>query len=100
MAKPLPDGSLRTIKLWVFDHNSLSAVIRLEKVKILVKNPKDLVMFRERDIKLLSRCQIYVLDPMFEEAAKEFTSMIAYIIQNEFWVGALYGMDVHIVNLP
>ena len=29
MAKPLPDGSLRTIKLWVFDHNSLSAVIRL-----------------------------------------------------------------------
>ena len=100
MAKSLPDGSLRTIKLWVYDHISLSAVIRLEKGKILIKNPKDLVMFRERDIKLLSRCQIYVLNDLFEEAAKEYTSMIAYIIKNEFWAGALDGMDVHIVNLP
>ena len=100
IAKPLPDGSLRTIKYWVYDHNSLSAVIRIGKNQISVKSPKDLVMFRERDIKLLSRCQIYVLDHIFEEAAKEYTSMIVYIIQHEFWAGALDGMDVHIVNLP
>ena len=99
IAKPLPDGSVRTIKYWIYDHNSLSAVIRIEKNQICVKSPKDFVMFRERDIRTLSRCQIFALEDIFEEASKVYTAMVAYIIENEVWAGALDGLDVHIVNL-
>ncbi|KAL4568305.1 hypothetical protein LXL04_023914 [Taraxacum kok-saghyz] len=93
IARPLPDGSLRTIEFWVYDSTSLSAVIKTEKNCIRVRNAKDLVMFREHDIKILSRVQITVLDPSFEEAAKDYTSMVAHIINKKFWAGAYDGMD-------
>ncbi|KAL4564637.1 hypothetical protein LXL04_028704 [Taraxacum kok-saghyz] len=41
IARPLPDGSLRTMKFWVYDHNSLTAVIRLPLNPIRVSTAKD-----------------------------------------------------------
>jgi hypothetical protein len=99
MAKPLPDGSLRTIEFWVYDSKSFEAVIKIEKNCIRVRNAKDLVMFREHDIKILSRVQITVLDPSHEEAAKEYTAMVAHIINKRFWAGELDGMDVRLIDL-
>ena len=99
IARPLLDGSLRTIKFSVYDHVSLTAVIRLSKNQIRVNTAKDLLMFCEHDIMTLSRMQIIALENIFAEAAKEYTAMIAQIIEDEIWAGALAGMDVHIVTL-
>ena len=61
IARPLPDGSLRTIKFWVYDHVSLTAVIRLSSNQIRVKNVKDLLMFRENDIMTLSLIGLFCI---------------------------------------
>ena len=99
IARPLADGSLRTIKFWVYDHNSLTAVIKLSKNQIRVNTAKDLLMFREQDIKTLSQVQIIALEDIFEAAAKEYTAMVAFIIEKECWAGSLDGMDVRVIDL-
>ena len=65
ISRPLPDGSLRTMKYWVYDDASATVVIKLAKNQIRVNNAQDLLMFRENDIKTLSRFQIIVLQDIF-----------------------------------
>ena len=99
IAKPLPDGSLREAKFWVYDDVTTTAVIRLPKTQIRLVEAKDLLKFGNKDIKRLSKMQIMCPNPLFEEAAKDYTSMIAVILDNKIWAGALKGLDVQLVTI-
>ncbi|XP_076934915.1 protein FAR1-RELATED SEQUENCE 5-like [Bidens hawaiensis] len=61
-----------------------TVIIRLQKGKgqYGFVDPKDLLKLGERDIKTLSKFQI-IADPIFEEAAKEYTRMAASIIRTD-----------------
>ncbi|CAI9302403.1 unnamed protein product [Lactuca saligna] len=54
----------------------------------------------EHDIHTLSKHQLMVENEMFEATTKDFTSMIATIIDKKLWAGALADSDMHIVEKP
>ena len=97
--RPLPDGSLREAIFWVYDDVTTTAVVRLPKTHIRLVEPKDLLKFRLDFITRLSKMQIMCPNNPFEEAAKDYTSMIATILDNRIWAGALNGLDVHVVTI-
>lgn len=59
---------------------------------------RDLIQFRRRDIHHLSHYQIRVAEEIFESAAKEYTSMVAEIINKRMWNGAMELENVMIVD--
>ena len=99
IVKPLADGYLREAQFWIYDEASTTAVIRLPKTQIRLLEPKDLTMFRKKDINKLSTMQIMCPNPLFEEATKDYMTIIATILHNKIWVGALDGLDVQLVTI-
>ena len=93
-----PDGSLHSMLYWVYDETSDAAVIKLKEDCIRLYDKRDLLKFGERDIHQLASCQIVVADELFEPAAKEYTRMVATIIDKRIWNGAMGRSDVLVVD--
>ena len=83
---------------WVFDETTTSAVIKLKEGCIRLYDRRDLFQFRRWDIHHLSLHQIRVAEEIFESAVKEYTTMVAEIINKQMWNGAMGQEDVMIVN--
>ena len=83
---PIPqhfhEGYLDNIEFWAYDDETATAAIKFkdrEQVLRLI-NAKYLLRFRERDIQTLARHQIICRKDTMEAAAKEFTAVVASII--------------------
>ena len=92
------DGSLSSMEYWVFDETTTSAVIKLKNGCIRLQDRRDLFRFRKWDIHHLSTFQIVVSKELFKQAAKEYTSMVAKIINKHMWNGAMGQENVMVVD--
>ena len=92
------DGSLSSLECWVYDENTSGAVIKLKNGCIRLYDRRDLLQFRKWDIHYLSNFQIKVVEDIYEEGAKVYTTMVAEILSKRMWNGAIGQMDVMIVN--
>ncbi|CAI9282276.1 unnamed protein product [Lactuca saligna] len=97
---PIPqhfhEGYLDNMEFWAFDDENATAAIKFkdrEQVLRLI-SAKDLLKFRERDIRTLSRHQIICRKDVMEAAAKEFTGMVATIINGKLWMGSMGKSDL------
>ena len=98
MLQSYPDGSLSSMEYWVFDETTASAVMKLKNGCIRLYDRRDLFQFRKWDIHHLSTYQIKVPEDIFEQAAKEYTPMVAEIINKCMWNGAMGQADVMVVD--
>ena len=96
----LPDGSLNDLLFWVYDEVTTTMVIKMKKDQIRLVDPRDLLKFGEHYIHTSSKHQLLVENEMFEAAGKDFTNMLATIIDKKLWAGALGDSDLHIVEKP
>ncbi|KAL4573627.1 hypothetical protein LXL04_020440 [Taraxacum kok-saghyz] len=97
-AKRLPDGTLDSMRFWVYDEATSTVVIRIYKTKIRLVDPKDLLKFGERDIRRLASMQIMTENLIFESATKAFIGMVVTIVEKKLWAGVLENADVHLVT--
>ena len=74
------DGSLSSLECWVFDETTSGAVIKLKNGCIRLYDRRDLLQFRKWDIHYLSNFQIKVVEDIYEEGAKVYTTMVAEIL--------------------
>ena len=93
-----PGGSLSSMEYWVFDETTTSVVIKLKNGCIRLYDRRDLFQFRRWDIHHLSLHQIIVAKEIFEQAAKEYMSMVAEIINKRMWNGAIGQAYVMVVD--
>ncbi|CAI9279561.1 unnamed protein product [Lactuca saligna] len=100
LPKRLPEGTLDSMQLWVYDEATATVVIKLKKNQFRIVDPKDLLKFGERDIHTLSNFQIIVENELFEAAAKAFTGMVATTTDKKLWAGTFDQGDVHLVEKP
>ena len=97
MPAPIADGALSEFEFWYFDGVTAVAVVRTRTHQYKLIEPRDLLKFGENDIKLLARTQIKVPEPIFEEAAKEFTKYAALIANRRIWHGAIEDDDAVLI---
>lgn len=88
------DKSLENMLYWIYDETTATAIIKLPNGSFRLDNKNDLLQFGKWDIHHLSLHQIKVAEEIFEHAAKEYTSMVAKIIQKGMWSGSMEGTDV------
>ena len=84
------------MEFWAYDDETATAAIKVkdrEQVLRLI-SAKDLLRFRERDIRTLARHQIIYSKDVMEAAAKEFTVMVAIIINGRMWMGSMGRSDL------
>ncbi|XP_052622608.1 zinc finger BED domain-containing protein RICESLEEPER 2-like [Lactuca sativa] len=77
------------MEYWVFDESTAAVVIKLKHGCIFLYDKRDLLQFGRRDIHELSIHQIKVAEDICEPTAKDYTSMVALIIEKEIWNGAM-----------
>ncbi|KAL7605456.1 hypothetical protein Lser_V15G19703 [Lactuca serriola] len=99
---PKTNQPLRSV-MWpainqVFEETTASVVIKLEQGCIRLYDKRDLLQFGKWDIHQLSIHQIMVAEDIFDPAAKEYTTVVADIIQKEMWYGAMGTSDVLVVD--
>nr|KAJ0215764.1 hypothetical protein LSAT_V11C300123010 [Lactuca sativa] len=80
---PIPDGSLNDLQYWVYDEAITTVVIKTEMDRFRLVDPIGLLRLGQRAIHTLSTKQLMVENEMFEAVVKEFTSMIAKIIDQK-----------------
>lgn len=83
------DGSLDNVQFWSFNETIATVVIKFPTGTHRLVTARDLLKLGERDIHTLSRHQIVCKKKLMESGAKEFTSMIAMIIDKKMWLGAM-----------
>ena len=93
-----PDGSLASMLYWVYDESTDAAVIKLKENCIRLYEKRDLLQFHKWDIHHLATKQIVVAESIFEPVAKEYTAMVAQIIEKKMWNGAMGRSDVLVVD--
>ncbi|CAI9271281.1 unnamed protein product [Lactuca saligna] len=104
---PIPqhfhEGYLDKMEFWAYDDETATAAIKFkdqEQVQRLI-SAKDLLRFRERrDIRTLARHQIICRKDVMEAAAKEFTAMVATIINGRLWMGLMGRSDLKLYEKP
>ena len=103
---PIPqhfqEGYLDNMEFWAYDDETATAAIKFkdqERVLRLI-NAKDLLRFRERDIRTLARHQIICRKDVMEAAAKEYTAMVATIINGRLWMGSMGRSDLRLFEKP
>ncbi|KAJ0735218.1 hypothetical protein HanPI659440_Chr11g0429621 [Helianthus annuus] len=79
LLKELPDNSLKDMKFWMYDSVTGQAVIVCENTEHRIVDAKDLMRFRENDIKLLAKTHIRS-DHQYEVCAKSFNCS-DYVVQ-------------------
>ena len=82
----------------IFDETIDTAIIKLPNGSFCLYDKNDLLQFGKWDIYHLSLHQIKVAEDIFEHAAKEYTLMVAEIIQKGMWSGSMEGTDVMLVD--
>lgn len=87
ITKRFLEGTLEGMKIWTYDGEIATVIIRLVQGRYHLVDPRDLLKFGESDIKILSAFQINA-EPLYEPAIKEYTSMAGSIIQIGLWAGA------------
>ena len=92
------DDSLASMLYWVYDESSDVAVIKLKEDCICLYDKRDLLQFGKRDIHHLAAHQIVVAEDIFVPTEKEYTSMVAAIIEKKMWNGAMGKSDVLVVD--
>lgn len=92
------DRSLRNMQYWVYDEATATAVIKFPDGVFGLVDKKDLLQFGELDIHTLAQLQIKFIDEILEVMAKEFTRMVAEIIEKKMWLEAMGRSDVLIVE--
>ncbi|CAI9263467.1 unnamed protein product [Lactuca saligna] len=87
-------------KLWIlnqaYDDETATAAIKFkdrEQVLRLI-SAKDILRFRERDIRTLSHHQIIVRKDVMQAAAKEYIGMVVTIINGRLWMGSMGKSDL------
>nr|KAJ0226544.1 hypothetical protein LSAT_V11C100003850 [Lactuca sativa] len=103
---PIPqhfqEGYLDNMEFWAYDDETATAAIKFkdqERVLRLI-NAKDLLRFRERDIRTLARHQIICRKEIMEAASKEYTAMVATIINGSLWMGSMGRSDLRLFEKP
>ncbi|CAI9264703.1 unnamed protein product [Lactuca saligna] len=92
------DGSLCNMQYWVYDDATTTAIIKFKDGVFHLVDKKYLLQFGERDIHNLAAHQILCNQEIIKVAAKEFTSMIAKIIEKKMWLGAMGRSDVLVIE--
>ncbi|CAI9261929.1 unnamed protein product [Lactuca saligna] len=99
---PIPqhfhEGYLDNIEFWAYDDETATAAIKFKNREHILRliNAKDLLRFRERDIRTLASHQIICRKDVMEAAAKEFTAMVATIINGRLWMGSMGSSDLRL----
>ncbi|CAI9302871.1 unnamed protein product [Lactuca saligna] len=99
---PIPqhfhEGYLDDMKFWAYDDETTTATIKFKNQEHVLRliSAKDLLRFRERDIRTLARHQIICRKDAMEAAAKEFTAMVATIIKGRLWMGSMGTSDMRL----
>ena len=83
---------------WVYDEATTSVVIKFKDGVFHMVDKRDLLQFGEKDIHTLATHQIICDQEILEPAAKEFTGMIAEIIDKGIWLGTMGRSDVLVVE--
>lgn len=95
---PIPlhfhEGYLDKMEFWVYDEATTTAVIKFKEGVLRLSDIKDLLRFNGRDIHTWADHQIICKSEIMEAAAKEFTGMVAKIIDKRLWIGAMGKSDV------
>ncbi|CAI9260723.1 unnamed protein product [Lactuca saligna] len=87
---PIPqhfhEGYLDNMEFWAYDDETATASIKFKNKETLMRLicEKDLLKFRENDIRNLVLHQIICKKEVMEAVAKEFTGMLAPIINGIF----------------
>ena len=103
---PIPqhfhDGYLDNIEFWAFDDETTIAAIKFRNREDVLRlvSAKDLLRFKERDIHTLARHQIIRRKEVMEATAKEFTRMVATIINEKLWMGSMGKSDLRLFEKP
>ncbi|KAJ0876776.1 hypothetical protein HanPSC8_Chr11g0492311 [Helianthus annuus] len=85
LLKELPDDSLKDLRFWMYDPVTGQVVIVCENAEYRIMDTRDLMHFRENDIKILSKT--HKSDPKYEVYAKSYTGAIAQIMLFKLWSG-------------
>ncbi|CAI9304524.1 unnamed protein product [Lactuca saligna] len=103
---PIPthfhEGYLDSMEIWAYDDKTATAAIKFKDQEHVLRliNAKDLLRFRERDIRTLARHQIICRKDVMEAVAKEFTAMVATIINGRMWMGSMGRLDLRLFEKP
>ena len=92
------DGSRSSMLYWVFDETTAFAVIKLKDGYIRLYDQRDLFQFRKWDIHHLIHHQIKVVEDIFEPSTKEYTFMVADIINKRIWNRETGQSEVMVVD--
>ena len=90
------------MELWAFEDETATAAIKFKDREHVLRliSAKDLLRFREKDICTLSRHQIICRKDVMEAVAKEFTGMVATIINGRLWMGSMGNSDLKLFEKP
>ncbi|CAI9276287.1 unnamed protein product [Lactuca saligna] len=91
----LQEGYLDDMEFCAFDDETATAAIKFKNRDTVLRLvcAKDLLRFRERDIQTLAPHQIICRKDVMEVVAKEFTRMVASIINGKLWMGSKGVID-------
>ncbi|CAI9290731.1 unnamed protein product [Lactuca saligna] len=99
---PIPqhfhEGYLNDMEFWAYDDETATAAIKFKNREHVLRliNAKVLLHFRERDIRTLAYHQIICRKDVMEAATKEFTAMVATIINGRLWMGSMGRSDMRL----
>ncbi|CAI9282773.1 unnamed protein product [Lactuca saligna] len=96
------EGYLNDMEFWAFDDETATASIKFKNRDTVLRLvcAKDLLRFRERDIRTLARHQIICRKDVMKVATKEFTRMVTSIINGKLWMGSMGKVDMKLSKAP
>ncbi|CAI9300221.1 unnamed protein product [Lactuca saligna] len=103
---PIPqhfhEGYLDNMEFWAYDDETATATIKWKNSETVLRliSAKYLLRFRERYIHTLARHQIICRREVMEAAAKEFTRMVATIINGKPWMASMGKSDLKLYENP
>ena len=84
----------------MYDEATATSVIKFKEGVVRLSDTKDLMRFSKRDILTLASHQIIWKLEIIGPAAKEFTRMVAKIIDRRLWIRAMGKSDVMFLEKP
>ncbi|CAI9284446.1 unnamed protein product [Lactuca saligna] len=103
---PIPqhfhEGYPDNMEFWAYDDETATAAIKFKYREHVLRltSAKDLLRFIERDIRTLARHQIICRKDVMEVAAKEFTAMVATIINGRMWMVSMGRSNLKLFEKP
>ncbi|CAI9277306.1 unnamed protein product [Lactuca saligna] len=103
---PIPqhfhEGYLDDMEFWAYDDETATAAIKFKNREHILRliSAKDLLRFREKDIRTLARHHIICRKDVMEAAAKEYTAIVATIINGRLWMASMGRSDLRLFEKP